>query len=182
MAGAALHVIEPEGWLDQVLEDFERAMLRRQLSANTVRIYRWAVRQKGGSEKRLMAPPAAMEMLHDYLKARADDSPWAWISHRSNAPLHRLTPAGVREIWHKLARKAGVKYWTTHQLRHTGATELLDAGVPELVIAEHLGHHGLATLHNYSQVRQKQRQQAVDVMERLMEPPILLPKRKTGPR
>lgn len=315
----ALSVIQPDGWLDQVLEDFERAMLRRQLSANTVRIYRWAlqdlfeflteggvsdirelrrehlerwqdrmvethwrprtrslagtaarqliewaaerdlvdlrlkkalarvktpqllpkpippddlakikalllprrrkmtivelrdralffylltttarvsealqvrrdevhdavVRQKGGSEKRLMAPPAAMEMVHDYLAARADESPWLWISHRSNAPLHRLEPPGVREIWRKLARKAGVRYWTTHQLRHTGATELLDAGVPELVIAEVMGHHGLATIHNYAQVRRKQRQQAVDVMEKLMEPlPPRLRKIKPGP-
>jgi len=140
------------------------------------------VRQKGGTQKRLMAPPAAMEMVHDYLAARADDSPWLWISHKTNAPLHRLAPAGVREIWRKVARKAGVKPWTTHQLRHTGATELLEAGVPELVIAEHLGHHGLGTLHIYGQVRQRQRQQAVDVMERLMEPPRLLPKIKPGPR
>jgi integrase/recombinase XerD len=313
----ALSVIEPEGWLDQVLEDFERAMLRRQLAANTVRIYRWAiqdlfellesvgisdirelhrqhlerwqdrmvdnhwkprtrslagsaarqlidwaserglvdlqlkravakvkapqllpkpippedfarikllllprrrkahivelrdralffylltttarvsealqvqrdevqdalVRQKGGSEKRLMAPPAAMEMVFDYIKARSDDSPWLWISHRSNMPLHRLSPPGVREIWRKIARKAGVKPWTTHQLRHTGATELLEAGVPELVVAEHLGHHGLGTLHIYGQVRNKQRQQAVDAMQNLMEPPSLLRKLPPG--
>src|SRR5579859_6582203 len=31
------------GWLDQVLEDFERSMLRRELRPGTVRIYRWAV-------------------------------------------------------------------------------------------------------------------------------------------
>src|SRR5713226_640720 len=39
----ALKVVTSVGWLDQVLEDFERAMLRRQLSPATVRTYRWSL-------------------------------------------------------------------------------------------------------------------------------------------
>jgi site-specific recombinase XerD len=136
------------------------------------------VRQKGGSEKRLLMPPAAAELVSDYLRSRADKSPWLWISHRTNAPLGRLGPPGVREIWRKLAKKLDLKPWTTHQLRHTCATELLEAGVPELVIAEHLGHHGLGSIHIYGQVRAKQRQQAVDVMDALVgqSRPLMLPK------
>jgi integrase/recombinase XerD len=141
------------------------------------------VRQKGGTEKVLLMPPAAQELVEDYLRARHDDSPWLWISHRTNAPLHRLAPPGVREIWRKLARKLGISPWTTHQLRHTCATELLEAGVPELVIAEHLGHHGLGSLHIYGQVRDKQRREAVDVMGALVRPPArLLPKIPPGRR
>jgi integrase len=91
---------------------------------------------------------------------------------------------GVREIWRKLARKLDIAPWTTHQLRHTCATELLEAGVPELVIAEHLGHHGLGSLHIYGQVRERQRQQAVDVMGELIRPGSVdrLPKFRPGPR
>jgi len=50
--------------------------------------------------------------------------------------------------------------------------------VPELVIAEHLGHHGLGSLHIYGQVRDKQRQHAVAVMDDLVQPPRphMLPK------
>lgn len=142
------------------------------------------VRQKGGSEKALLAPPSTVEMLHDYMRGRIDDSPWLWISHRTNTPLSRLNPPGVRNIWQKLARKLGIKPFTTHQLRHTCATELLEAGVPELVVAEHLGHHGLGMLHVYGQVRAKQRQQAVAVMEQMSQAPrpFLLPKLAPGRR
>lgn len=137
------------------------------------------VTQKGGTEKTLMMPPAALEMIQDYLRARHDESPWVWITHKSNGPLTQLGPPGVREVWAKLARKLKLKRWTTHQLRHSCATEMLNAGVPELVIAEHLGHHGLGTIHNYGQVRATQRQRAVDVMGELIKDtsrPVLLPK------
>ncbi len=136
------------------------------------------VRQKGGTEKVLLMPPSVRELIDDYLRARIDREPWLWISHKTNAPINRLNPPGVREIWRKLARKLDIPPWTTHQLRHTCATELLEAGVPELVIAEHLGHHGLGSLHIYGQVRNKQRQAAVDVMDNLVQPPRarLLPK------
>lgn len=138
------------------------------------------VRQKGGSEKTLMLPPSTLEMVRDYLRVRIDAEPWLWITHKTNAPVTRLGPPGVREIWHKLANKLRLKPWTTHQLRHSCATELLAAGVPELAIAEHLGHHGLGTLHVYGQVREPQRQQAVDVMEQLAQSPrpLAFPKTK----
>jgi integrase len=136
------------------------------------------VRQKGGSEKVLLMPPGAHELIDDYLRARIDREPWLWITHKTNAPITRLGAPGVREVWRKLAKKLGITPWTTHQLRHTCATELLEAGVPELVIAEHLGHHGLASLHIYGQVRDKQRQAAVAVMDQLVQAPRarLLPK------
>jgi site-specific recombinase XerD len=136
------------------------------------------VRQKGGSEKVLLMPPAAREVIDDYLRVRIDDVPWLWVGFRTNTPMARLGPPGVREIWRKIATKVGVKPWTTHQLRHTCATELLAAGIPELVVAEHLGHHGLASLHIYGQVRPAARQKAVDVMEQLVQAPrpVLLPK------
>ena len=143
-----------------------------------------AVRQKGGSEKVLLMPANARELVDDYLRARHDDIPWLWVNHRSNRSATRLGPPGVREVWRKIAKKVGVKYWTTHQLRHTCATELLAAGVPELVIAEHLGHHGLGSLHIYGQVRPKARQAAVDVMGEMLKAPrpVLLPKLSRGER
>jgi len=55
------------------------------------------------------------------------------------------------------------------------ATELLDRGIQESVIANHLGHHGLATLGNYAEVRPKRRQEALDALQGAMttlaEPP-----------
>jgi integrase len=129
------------------------------------------VRQKGGSEKVLLCPPAVKEAIDDYLACRHDDCPWLWVggSGSSFRPLH---PDGVRLIWIRLARLAGVKPWTTHQLRHTCATILLHAGVPLIVIAEHLGHSGLGAVHRYAEVGEDLRQRAIDVMQgSLIGPP-----------
>ncbi len=137
--------------------------------------------QKGGYEKTLRMPPVVAQLIADYLRGRVDDSPWLWISHRTNTPLSRLTPPGVLKIWKKLARKLNIQPFTTHQLRHTAATELLDAEVSDRVIADHLGHHGLRTIHNYTQVRERQRQKVLDVMEDLISvprPAILRPLRR----
>jgi len=137
--------------------------------------------QKGGSQKVLRIPPAVAQLVQDYLDARGDNVEWLWVTHDASSPMHRLDPAAVREIWRKLARRVGVKPFTTHQLRHTCATELLDAGVPELAVAEHLGHVGLATIHVYAQVRDAQRRQVAEAMENLVrsyepQPPALLPR------
>lgn len=140
------------------------------------------VRQKGGTNKVLRIPPATVAFVSDYVQERKDDSPWLWISHKTNAPLGRLGPPGVREVWRKLATKLGLRPWTTHQLRHTCCTELLEAEVPSLVVMDHMGHHGLGSQHIYGQVRDKQRQQATEAMQRLAlgSRPDLLPRLSTG--
>lgn len=128
--------------------------------------------QKGGTEKTLRMPPATRAMVDDYLRGRIDSNPMVWISHRTNTPLAPLTPPGVLKIWVKLSRKLGIKPFTTHQLRHTAATELLDADVGELAVADKLGHHGLGTVHRYAQVRRRQRVRVDEVMQNLVEFPV----------
>ncbi|MHB8589810.1 MAG: tyrosine-type recombinase/integrase [Candidatus Dormibacteraceae bacterium] len=129
---------------------------------------RAVVRQKGGSDKQLVIPPTVEAMVHDYLSARRDDLPWLWITH-SNQPSRRLADSGVREAWRRLCHRLKLRRFTTHQLRHSCATEMLDAGVGESATADHLGHHDLSTLSVYGQVRGHQREEALDVMEQLAE-------------
>lgn len=117
--------------------------------------------QKGGSTKRLMMPPDVHRMIAEYVDSRTDTLPALWGD---------LTPATSRATWRVLSATLGVAHFTTHAIRHTCATELLAAGVPEIVIAEHLGHHGLGTIRNYAKVLDIQRQQAVDVMQNLVRP------------
>jgi integrase/recombinase XerD len=139
--------------------------------------------QKGGTEKELRIPATVVTMVHDYLSVRRDDLPWLWLAHGNNVnAVHRLEASGVREAWRRLCIQLRIDRFTTHQLRHTCATELLERGVSELAIMEHLGHHNLQTLHVYSQVRDKQRKHVEDVMEQLVQPgrPTMLP--KTGRR
>lgn len=129
--------------------------------------------QKGGSKKELLLPPVAAQMVADYVSRRRDDSPWLWTS--SIDPRHRLNPQGVREIWRKLAAKLELEEWTTHQIRHTAATELFAAGVPDAVISKVLGHKSMQMLEVYRKVRTEQRQIAVEAMAKVLEissPPI----------
>ncbi|MHB8589811.1 MAG: tyrosine-type recombinase/integrase [Candidatus Dormibacteraceae bacterium] len=130
------------------------------------------VLQKGGSEKELRVGPRVAQTIHDYLATRADGLPWLWVAQQGASSVRRLHYRDVGSIWLRLALNAGVAPWTTHQLRHTCATELLEAGIRALVVADYLGHHGLRTLAVYGQVRAKQRGQALDAMEALVNAKI----------
>lgn len=123
--------------------------------------------QKGGTEKELIIPPIVTDAIVAYLGRRTDPLPWLWVTLNETPRL--MGPAGVREVWRRLAKRVRITPFTTHQVRHTNATELLEAGVPAPTIAEELGHHDLSTLKNYGQVTAGQRQVAVDAMQRLVE-------------
>jgi integrase len=145
--------------------------------------------QKGGSKQELWPGDTAVEMVRDYLAVRIDDSPWLWISHKTNAPLSRLRPAGVWEICQKLAKKVGIAPFSTHQLRTTALTAMDEAEVPPMAAMKQAGHHGLGTMHKYVRVRKKTRIQAVEAIEARIQlargpAPIALPKfpRYTRPR
>jgi site-specific recombinase XerD len=133
------------------------------------------VTQKGGSQKFLVAAPIAHEAIADYLRAREDDHPALWITHDNNRPTRRLDPAGVREIWRRVAERLGMRRFTTHQLRHSCATEMLDQGVREVVIAEHLGHANLNMMKRYAQVRTAQRETAVQLLQDRIAAPVRPP-------
>ena len=115
--------------------------------------------QKGGTTKRLMMPPETLAMIGKWVASREDDDLRLW---------GEFGPHDARLIWKRVSKELGVPYFTTHALRHTCATELLRAGLPEIVIAEHLGHHGLGTIRNYAKVLESQRQNVVDVMSALV--------------
>jgi Phage integrase family len=103
--------------------------------------------------------------VETYLSTRTDVLPWLWVGLTRGRAENRLTAEGVRHICVRLARQVGIPHFSPHQLRHTSATSLLDAGVQESVIANHLGHHGLGTLQNYAEVRPKRRAEALSAMQ-----------------
>ncbi len=133
----------------------------------------WVI-QKGGGHQLLLAPPIVVEAVNEYLALRRDASEWLWVTLDTNRPIRRITPEGVRPIWVRLARKVGAKHFTTHQIRHTAATVMMDRDVRDSIIATHLGHSNLSTLANYAKVRPKRRQEALDALQGFIEDTILL--------
>jgi integrase/recombinase XerC/integrase/recombinase XerD len=122
--------------------------------------------EKGGHDHILLTPKFALIAVRDYLAARVDAHPALWVTHDDRPQGARpLTPANVRHIWQRVAERLGLSSWTTHQLRHTGATELLNAGVALEVIAAQLGHHGLASVQIYAQLRMSRRHEAANVLD-----------------
>jgi site-specific recombinase XerD len=128
------------------------------------------VRQKGGRFVDFEITPTVAAFIADYLHARHDQLPWLWIKHGNNTNVTGLLEdSGVREIWRRLCYRLNIERFTTHQLRHTSATVLLDEDIDSLAVAKHLHHADLRTVHKYAKVRRRQQQKTLDVLERVIQ-------------
>jgi site-specific recombinase XerD len=128
------------------------------------------VRQKGGSYIDIELTATPLAMVEEYLRARHDDLPWLWVALGNNTnSVRQLADSGVREVWRRLCVRLGIPRFTTHQLRHTTATELRSAGVSEQAQADHLNHADTRTVHKYAHDRGGEgRRQTMEIMERLL--------------
>lgn len=102
-------------------------------------------------------------------KARAPESPhdlvWPGPDGRPRNDKHD------RAEWHQLQERAGVAHpsgraYHVHETRHFAATMLLEADVPEHVVADLLGHSTVATSLRY---RTRRRGPLLDAMQRVGE-------------
>jgi hypothetical protein len=74
----------------------------------------------------------------------------------------------VQRAFQEAAHQSGLKkVASTHSLRHTFATELLEAGIDLLAIQRILGHSNLATTTIYTHLRRDHLQAAVGVVDLL---------------
>lgn len=100
----------------------------------------------------------------------------AWFTKRFGEaePLHYLFPFGnptpndptkpitdVTGAWKALRKAAGVQC-RLHDLRHTAATKMAEAGVPESTMMALMGHMSRAMLERYSHIRMEAKRAAVD--------------------
>ncbi len=115
------------------------------------------VRGKGRKERIVPVGRAALAALRGYLEVRGCLQRQGDAAHPVplflNAQGGRLGPRGVSLIVlrHLVASGLGRKI-TTHGLRHSFATHLLDAGADLRVIQELLGHARLSTTQRYTHV------------------------------
>ncbi len=136
------------------------------LPGRTVRIL-----GKGRRERQVFLPNDWITGLTKaYLRTRAtlnlEHPQLLFNSHR--APL---TAPAMRSRLAKAAREAGLSKVTPHMLRHTAATQLIEAGVDIRYIQRLLGHASLTTTELYTHVSDLALRRVVsdaDVMGRLM--------------
>lgn len=112
------------------------------------------VRGKGNRERRVfLAGRGALQVLSGFARTRKKVSSTSdlFLVTEYGSPV---TAAYVRRKLRALARTAKIgRVVTPHMLRHTAATQLLEAGVDIRFVQKLLGHSSIATTQIYTQVR-----------------------------
>lgn len=128
---------------------------------------------KGGRERQVFLPNVWIAGLTSaYLEARSS----LGIEHARllfNLRYEPLSPSAMRSRLAKAAEAAGISQRVTpHMLRHTAATQLIEAGVDIRYIQRLLGHASLSTTEIYTHVSDRALHRVVsdaDVLGRLTE-------------
>ena len=134
---------------------------------------RWVVvgraKTSSGTGRRIPMNPE----LFDVLTAHA-----AWFTKRFGQatpslylfPFGKPTPSDptkptttMKTAWGTLRKRAGVNC-RLHDLRHTAATKMAEAGVPESTMLAIMGHMSRAMLERYSHIRMVAKQVAVECL------------------
>lgn len=87
--------------------------------------------------------PETVELLRD-LKI-SSTSPYLFSQLKDKTPM---SPRHFSRIYRRLCSKAGINNSKYHALRHTHATEMIEAGMDTKVVSERLGHTDIRTTFN----------------------------------
>jgi integrase/recombinase XerD len=108
---------------------------------------------KGNRRERLPLPADVGEAVAAYLRrGRPRRAEGRSVFVRVKAPHRPLTPGGVTNVVIAAGRRAGLGDITAHRLRHSVATELLQAGAPLEEIGQLLRHRRPLTTAIYAKV------------------------------
>ena len=105
--------------------------------------------------------------LKTYLES---ERPYVWLINGKNntGQLQQLSETGVQWIIQEASRRAGIKkHVTSHVLRHTYATHLLEMGLDIMTLKELLGHSDIKTTLVYLHVAQLGRGRAFNPLDKL---------------
>ena len=105
--------------------------------------------------------------LQKYLQA---ERPYVWLVNgkTNTGQLQQFTGAGVRWVVKEAARKSGIKKQvTSHVLRHTYATHLLEMGLDIITLKNLLGHSDIQSTLVYLHIAQLGRERAFNPMDKL---------------
>lgn len=98
------------------------------------------------------------------------EKPYVWLFNgkTNTGQLQQFTGAGVRWIVNETARKSGIKKQvTSHVLRHTYATHLLEMGLDIITLKNLLGHSDIQSTLVYLHIAQLGRGRAFNPMDKL---------------
>ncbi|MCU4166733.1 tyrosine-type recombinase/integrase [Carboxylicivirga caseinilyticus] len=105
--------------------------------------------------------------LQKYLQV---EKPYLWLfnGRGPDGNLQQYSPTGVQWAIREAAKKAGIqKRVTSHVLRHTYATHLLEMGLDIMTLKDLLGHVDIKTTLVYLHVAQLDKERAFSPLDRL---------------
>lgn len=121
-------------------------------------------RGKGNKQRLVPLTPTLLTELRTWWREHRNPV-WLFPGARPDRPL---TTSTVQRACQKAVSRAGLKKAAKpHSLRHTFATELLEADVNLLTIQKILGHASLQTTSRYTHVRRDHLQAACQVLDLL---------------
>jgi site-specific recombinase XerD len=107
---------------------------------------------KGGKDRVVYLSDDALEALSTYLKSRSSSRVRkVFLVEKGVYKGKPLSMRGIQKRMEYYAKKAGLKV-TCHQLRHTMATQLLNADADLVIIQDLLGHNQIRTTQRYCKV------------------------------
>lgn len=110
---------------------------------------------KNGRPRNVPIPKAALEILAQL--PRWDGCPWVIPSHRTLKPIISFFFA-----WDSARKRAGLPDVRLHDLRRTGATNLLESGADIITVSKILGHRQLKYVQVYAVASEERLLSAVD--------------------
>ncbi len=110
------------------------------------------------SIRQINIPSFISAMLSDYRR----------LSKYTGPHLFNITASAAARVLARHARDAGLERIRLHDLRHSHASMLIQAGVPAIAIAERLGHKDAqTTLRVYAHLYKSTKDNVVSVLEKL---------------
>jgi integrase len=113
------------------------------------------------------------EILQKRLKARKKSNPWVFCACYEDWKRKKMIVAPFKQyrrtILKTLCKKAGVRHFTFHALRHAGASLMDHNNVPIGSIQRILGHENRSTTEIYLHTLRDAEREAIAVYERAME-------------
>ena len=125
------------------------------------------IRGKRSKQRTAYLIDGVVAALQDWLEFRGKDAGPLFLSVNKGGNLvydRRLTPQAIYHLLAIRAKRAGVKFFTPHDLRRTFVSNLLDAGVDIATVAKMAGHSNVQTTARYDRRPEEAKQRAAKLL------------------
>ena len=120
---------------------------------------------KGGHQRQVFTTTGAQAALDDWLRHRGDDPGpllFPLVKGGRIVPGQRMSTAAVWSRLQTLAKRAGVRQFSPHDLRRSFVGELLDAGADVVTVQALAGHANVQTTARYDRRGERAQRSATD--------------------